>query len=281
MAVTADAKHDKTGVYTTTGKPIIERPPQETLARLRRDPRIGYMPFILDKSDREPERPYYPKPLNPLSEARAKQLLEPWGDKWEPPWVSWAKGWDGSDLGIGIRIITERGNLRPSSILSKIKSEFKDKFPVGIRGTACSIDGTIDLTAGSRQKFVLQDKNKIKDINEILSTGTEKTIDRAMLVPIDDSVEELSGFVYRWLFEHAVRARKDLESVPELASRVFPALEIYDFNALTTRLNFNEVIAKNWGGVDCILPNAKEALEKLILKIFIFDYPHVTFDGVV
>lgn len=232
------------GLVSLSGKPILESPRPEWIERASQIPRVEYFPYRLpgkvlrtvDLGDghtvdqrgpaRLPKRPIDTYPLSDEDiEAIETQLHK---------------------HSIGEFFYTE---LVAGYLGRKIAEEFPD-VPIGLRGTACSVNGPIT-----------SEKLRIKSIEEILRDGTERSDFTTNATGFDPKLAEIQHRSLQWLIQHPQEIRGDLAKEPEKAAAIFPALLVYD--------------AAEWVKTRAShLPNSPELRAKAILKAYVLDYPY-------
>ena len=133
-----------------------------------------------------------------------------------------------------------------------VQHEFKDSMPIAVRGTVCSLDGDIDLG-----------DLRIKDIRRTVTEGTEKEGDKTLVAVQRTDSRGLHHRTAQWLPQSAQELRAMLKDSPELQSKIYPVLLVYDLKKLKPGKALYEAI----------LPLTPEERKSAILKAIVLDYP--------
>ncbi len=240
-----DKFEGKYGLYTETGEPIFESPTLSQIQRIAGDPRIEYFPFQIP--DGEVTRVVNdlggvailndPKVLReglvtlPLEDNRLLLLRE---------------GRGGTEK-LFMRYIID-------FLVLHMKKELGEKFLVGLRGTCCSVDGSIN--AGGLQ---------VMDIKDVVQKGNERSHNEAPMTGFGDESNELHYRTQQYLVWSAQHLRRDLSEYPEQAAKIFPVLLVYD----KSKMNMQE------GGayLKVTLPDSEEEASQAIIKAYVLDFP--------
>lgn len=239
----------KYGLYTESGQPILEAPNPRQIEGLSKNPRIEYFPFQIPKEEEtviigsEVGVVFIPNQSKvlgnnlvtlPLDEETLKEVRKMRGgiEKFFAEYVT-------------------------NFLVSHMKDQFGDNFLVGLRGTTCSIDGTIDI-----ENF------HVMDIEEVLMKGNERVEHReAPMTGFGNDSEEIHYRTHQYLVSSAQSLRERLADHPDQATKVFPVLLVYDHR----QMKFEEkgVYGKR------SLPDEPEQAAKAIIKAYVLDYPSV------
>jgi hypothetical protein len=230
------------GLVSTSGKAIFESPKPEWIEGLSQIPRVEYFSYRLpgevirtiDLGDGEtvdqrgPSRlPKTPIDTLPLTDKDIEFIQSQnsggLGNFFFPEYVS-------------------------DYLAKQIAKEFPD-MQLGIRGTACSVNGPITT-----------ETLRIKSIEEILRDGTERPDFTTNATTFSHEMPEIPSRSLQWLIEHPQEIRGRLAKEPQKAAEIFPALLVYD--------------ASEWMKIKAsILPDSAELRAKAILKAYVLDYP--------
>ena len=106
------------------------------------------------------------------------------------------------------------------------------KDRIGLRGTACSIEGKISEPAAPPKTY----RVNLSDIREIMKLGKEQTGDETLVSTYHKNnpgqEPEIHHRTVQWLVDHPKTARKDLVANSDIARKVYPLLLVYDLDKL-------------------------------------------------
>ncbi len=214
-------KDGKRAFKDQTGMALLFSPPKELIDQLEKDPRIEYVNF--EKLPNE-------------------VLIQLQREKSE----------------VHLAAIYRRG--LEDFLAVKIRDEFKDQLPVGVRGTAASING------GVYSNGLL-----IRDVRQILDMGQEqgKTTTKMREFPEPGSNGEFYYEISNYPIKYTGKASHNLSGGLEAegeADKVFPVLLVYDLSKVERT---DDLFVIN-------LPESQEDRKGVLLKAYILDFP--TFD---
>lgn len=217
----------KFGIFTDSRVPIIEAPTPEQIARLKENPKIEYFPT------RVPED--WIKNM-PLTDADMESIRMP-----------------------GMPTDFVYNELVLNRLEKYVANIYKDRFPIGIRGTVASIEGPI-----------INGQIRINDIQQMLAEGSDRGGDETNIAIMDKTKFEdpwmdpqIHYRTKQWIAQSSQEMRKALEADPEARKKIFPVLFVYDLSKLKP--------GTHYGGK---LPDSQEERAEAIIKAYVTDYPH-------
>lgn len=221
------------GFFFTTGEPILSTPTEAQLKNLSRDPRLEYFSLFGEE---------------PVSEDSQIRLYHPVGEI--------------ARLALISRSVTP--------LVERIRMHLMENLPadalVWIRGTACSLDGSIKYKDTTRVGDQIHEFGKeIRSIEQILSEGTDTGALETGVWPgrINDNVHGLFGLALDHIYFYVRKFRKELRRQGISDGSVFPLVLVYDAT----------YIDPTWA-LRARLPEDVESRSKAILRAYILDYPH-------
>ena len=206
------------GIFTETGRYILKAPEEELIKKYVGNERIEYFPAQVP----EKIRGHYP-----FRDADVNTIAEQ-----DQLWTLY--------------------NLCFLNQLERHLSDtLKEGERVGIRGTACSIDGEIN-----------EGDLHIKDLFQTLNDGTEKEGDQTLITDFSNEDPEIHHRTTQWLIKGVQELRAKFALRQDMQEKIFPIIIIYRLEGL-----------KPLGLYEVKLPTVPEDRANIIKKIYILDYP--------
>lgn len=230
------------GLLSLSGQPIFDSPSPEWVQRVSKIPRVEYFSYrfsgkVLDQMtiDGEtivkrgpPKLPQYPIDIVALSDDELSTIRSEF------------------HVSPGEWFFTQ---MVTDFLDDQIARDFPD-HPIGLRGTACALNG-----------HITHNGMHIRSIEEILRNGTEREATTTAATSFDPEHPDIPNRSLQWLIQHPQEIRALLQDAPDLAKTVFPVLLVYD--------------AQDWVKTQSsTLPISDQFRSQAILKAYILDYPN-------
>lgn len=176
------------GIFSISGKCLIEAPDRAIIDKFRDNTRIEYFPSQADGLRKIGEQ--YPLPDEEVASIVADievRALE------------------------GVYDFTVLDQLT-----ERLLQSIEDQARIAIRGTVCSIDGDIDYEG-----------IHVKDVQRVLADGTEKEGDTTLVAPFSRQDPAIHHRTTQWLRESVQSLRESVKARPDLKKKLFPIIIVY------------------------------------------------------